>query len=398
MENAGLRTEAVNRFLQGASASAICRTVHRSRRWFYKWLKRYDPANPGWAEARSRAPKRLVNKTAVAMERTVCEVRRRLVNTRYSQHGALAIQWQLKQLGARAMPTIWTINRILRRHGLVTKPAYVPRGTPYPAPAITGPNDVHQLDVVGPRYLTGGKRFYGIHCIDAYSNAVALTASSTCRATEVAAAVVAAWRRLGVPRMLQVDNSLAFRGSNLHPRSLGLLIRLCLCCGVELVFIPESEPWRNGVVERFNDVYDKLFFRSRPFADLPELSRELPAFEHFHNRNHRYAKLDGQTPWHVHRKQVGRRLRKGLVFDPQAVPWREGRVSFIRLTDSHGMVRFFAERFAVDTGLIHEYVKGTIDTKSGRLTFTHQGRLVKTLTYAVTKPRQCNRSSATFLH
>jgi putative transposase len=61
------------------------------------------------------------------------------------------------------------------------------------------------------------------------------------QATDVVEALVAGWQKLGRPRYLQVDNELAFRGSNRHPHSFGLLIRLCLYLGVELVCIPETD-------------------------------------------------------------------------------------------------------------------------------------------------------------
>ncbi len=379
------RREAIRRFLQGEAISAICRTLGRSRRWFHKWLQRYDPSRPDWARSQSRAPWHVAAKTPVAVERLVCAVRRRLQATRYAQKGALAIQWQLQQLGVAPLPTIWTINRILKRQGLVGKPSYLPRGTPYPALVPQCPNDVHQLDLVGPRYLQGASRLYGVHLIDAFSNAVALAAVPSKRDTDIVEAVVAAWQRLGIPRRLQVDNELSFRGSNRYPRSLGLLIRLCLSLGVELVFIPEAEPWRNGIVERFNDVYDKLFYRSQRFRDPEHLAAELVRFEAFHNRQHRYAKLGQRVPWEVHTASQRRVLPRCFAQHRGELPFRDGRVSFVRLTDAHGRVRFFSESFLVHPRLVHEYVTGTISTRAGVLQFVHQGRRIKVYRYDVTK-------------
>lgn len=380
------RTYAIQRFLRGDAVSAICRAVGRSRRWFYKWLRRYDPGNPHWVQSQSRAPQQQGRGTPAAVVQVVSAIRKRLQATRYAQRGAVAIQWQLEQLGIRPVPPIWTINRILKRAGLVDQPTYMPRGTPYPALEAARPNAVHQLDLVGPRYLRAGTRFYGIHLIDAHSNAVALAAGPCKRDTAVVEAVVAGWQRLGIPRYLQVDNELSFRGSNRYPRSLGLLIRLCLYLGVEIRFIPEGEPWRNGIVERFNDVYDKLFFRSQTFRDLEHLTHELAHFEHFHNTQHRYAKLGQQVPWAIH--TVGRRrlLPRGFVRHRRELPFRDGQLSFVRLTDAAGRVRFFAEPFRVDPNLVHEYVVGTIFTGPGLLKFSHHGTLIKVFRYNISKP------------
>ncbi len=385
MEEQQRRIHAIKRFLQGEKISAICKALERSRRWFYYWLRRYDPSSPVWAQNRCRAPKRVPRKTPEVVERLVCEIRKRLAATKYAQKGALAIQWQLRQLGIQPLPTIWTINRILKRQGLVVKPTYQPRGKPYPALAAQQPNDVHQLDLVGPRYLQGGGRFYGVHLIDAASNVVALAAVPHKRDTDIVEAVVAAWQKLGIPRYLQVDNELSFRGSNRYPRSFGFLIRLCLYLGVEIVFIPEAEPWRNGIVERFNDVYDKLFFRSQRFRDLVHLRQELGYFETFHNQHHRYAKLGSRSPRVVHNAPARRWLAKSFTLHRGPIPWREGRISFVRLTDDQGTVRFFSERFQVSTTLIHEYVRGTIFTKAGLLKFYHQNRVVRVYRYTVNK-------------
>jgi putative transposase len=382
--------EAIRRYLAGDHPAEICRALGYSKPWLYKWLKRYDPVNPAWAQSRSHAPHHLTAKTPQAVECLVCEIRQRLVQTRYAQRGAFAIQWQLQQLGVQALPEIWTINRILHRHGLAGQRRYQPRGTPYPALAAQLPHQVHQLDLVGPRYLTGGERFYGLHLIDVYSHAVALAAVPSKQATDVVEALVAGWQKLGRPRYLQVDNELSFRGSNRHPRSFGLLIRLYLYLGVEVVFIPEREPWRNGVIERFNQVYNQLFWQSQSFRDLAHLAAELPGFEAFHNTQHLYATLEHRTPWQVHSAHRRRRLSSRFTLHRQDLPSREGRVSFMRLTDAQGYVRFFSESFLVDAALVHEYIKGTITTRSEQLAFFHQGRRIKRYPYTVTKP-QCAR-------
>ena len=100
------RIDAITRFLQGEPASVICQALGRSRRWFYKWLKRYDPGNVGWAYSRSRAPNKISHKTPRAIAEAVCAVRQRLLKTKYAQKGAFAIQWQLKELGIHPLPEI----------------------------------------------------------------------------------------------------------------------------------------------------------------------------------------------------------------------------------------------------------------------------------------------------
>ena len=68
-------------------------------------------------------------------------------------------------------------------------------------------------------------------------------------------AVYAVWTRMGIPKNLQVDNELVFYGKSNPATGMGPLIRLCLVYGVNLWFIPPAEPWRNGIVEQFNNHY-----------------------------------------------------------------------------------------------------------------------------------------------
>ena len=65
---------------------------------------------------------------------------------------------------------------------------------------------------------------------------------------------------------LQMDNLLPLRGSNRYPHSFGLVIRLCLELGIQPIFVPIGEPWRNGIVEHFQNVFDKMFFRAQYFS------------------------------------------------------------------------------------------------------------------------------------
>jgi len=57
-----------------------------------------------------------------------------------------------------------------------------------------------------------------------------------------------------------------------------------------------AEPWRNGVVEKFNDHYQQRFLDKVPMATHADLMAESLAFEQRHNSSYRYSKLGGKTP------------------------------------------------------------------------------------------------------
>src|SRR4051794_36866189 len=99
-----LRREAVRRRLAGESPQAIARDLGRTRQWVAKWAARYDADDPGGASGRSRAPRRVANRTADDIEAQVLAVRGRLEENPWAQVGAPAIAWELEKLGAIVPP------------------------------------------------------------------------------------------------------------------------------------------------------------------------------------------------------------------------------------------------------------------------------------------------------
>jgi hypothetical protein len=381
------RIEAVRRYYSGQRANYIYKSLCKPKQWLYFWLKRYNPKDENWYKDKPKSNKIIHNKIDPKIENLVCNIRKRLSNTKYAQRGALAIQWELKRLGVKPIP-IWTINRIIKRNNLVKKPEiYERRNKIYPSIEVNAPCVLHQLDIIGPRYLGRGKanKFFSINLIDAFSNVVKIKPCQSKRDIFVTEFLVSAWQKLGIPKYLQVDNELSFKGSNRHLQTFGNVIKLCLYLGVEIIFIPEAEPWRQGVVEKFNDVFDKIFFRSQIFEDFNHLSRESVIFENFHNNNHRYGKLKGKTPWTVHTSVARRLLPTDFSLHKRYIPFKDGRISFIRLTDEEGKVRFFTETFLIDKELVNEYVKATIFTKPELLKFYYDNKVIKIYKYTINK-------------
>jgi len=173
------RTLAVQRFLQGENPQAICASLGKSTRWLYKWVARHTPDNPAWCEDRSRKPLISPHRTLAEIEDIVTMVRLSLYNKEVF-YGAQAIRWELEDLDVQPLPSIRTINRILSRRDLTHRRTgrYEPKGKAYPELLGLWPNQTHQVDLVGPCYLTGPIRFYSLNAIDVMLNRCAL--SSPC--------------------------------------------------------------------------------------------------------------------------------------------------------------------------------------------------------------------------
>jgi putative transposase len=364
------RALAVQRYLAGESPQSICASLRKTKPWLYKWVSRYTPKDPAWCEDQSRRPLSHPLRTPAEIEDIVEMVRLSLYNKAHFC-GKQAIQWEMTDMEVQPLPSLSTIGRILRRRDLTDRRTgrYEPKGKKYPKLPMLLPNQTHQVDLVGPCYLSGPIRFYSLSAVDTAINRCGIEPMPSKGAQSVLDAVYAVWLRMGIPNNVQVDNELAFYGSPTHPRGMGPLIRICLRYGVNLWFIPPSEPWWNGVVEKFNDHYQQKFLAKVTMTSLPQLRKESLAFEHRHNSTYRYSKIKGQTPL-----QALAGMKTKLIFPSKAdIPKHplekpeEGYYHVVRFIRSDLRLNIFGEIFPAPPETQYEYVVATIDVKEQKL-------------------------------
>jgi transposase len=346
-----LRQQAVEFHLKGVPVSDIVQKLGRSRQWVHKWITRYrTEGGDDWYHSRSTAPKQVRKRTPQKEEELVVSVRKALTGRRYSQTGALSIMYEIERLGLKA-PSISTINRILKRNDLITHSSVKQRkGIEYPNHFTL----VQQMDLVGPRYLTGGSRFYFQNIIDTENHHVGVYPIRDKSSLTIAQSLVHFWTVYGMPDFLQMDNELSFRGSNRHPRSLGIVLRLALSQGVTPIFIPPSEPWRNGVIEKFNSNLSKYFFSVQRFTSFEDLEEKTPGFSDFHNQNHRYSTQGGKTPDQIW--SISQEHKLGPVNLKNPIPLADGSVMFIRFIRSDRSLTILGTNFTVKKELVYTYV------------------------------------------
>lgn len=382
MDKVGMeRQQAVKRYRGGESASEICASLGRSVRWLYKWVERADAEGQWWTE-RSRRRHGHGNRSSTEIETLVVHTRRRLEQDE-GFCGAHSIAWELEAAGVQP-PSIATINRILKRQGVIERePKRRPsKGRKYPVPMVTHAGSVHQSDFVGPRYLHGPVRFYSLNTVDV-ATARCATVPLTGRSNgQVVPALWETWTRLGIPTIQQVDNELVFFGSRLHPRGLSQVLRLCLMHDVEPLFIPPAEPWRNGVVEKFNDHWQQKLL-AQPMTTFEELRTRSIEFDARHNSRWRYRKNGGLTPNQVLAGSARPARMPTELAPPSHIPRpTHGRYHFIRFVRSDQQLDIFGQKFGLPPETAHEYVQATVDVGTEQLEVHLDGQIVETFAYA----------------
>lgn len=351
------RKTAIDRYNSGETITAIVKSLDKSRQWFYNWLARYKSGSNNWYVNESKVPKHKPGKISSKVEQLVLNTRKRLQTQPFSQIGAITIQYEINKQGLEP-PPVWTINRIIARHGLNKSVPRQKQTKDYPDLFI----HAHQMDLVGPRYLKGDGCFYSVNIIDTLCRLCYIKPVRNKSSKNILEALVECWQTQGMPDALQMDNELAFRGSNRYPRSFGSVIRFALSQNIAPVFIPIKEPWRNGIIERFNSTYDKRFLRSMVFNDFNHLDQSSKEFIVFHNSKHRYSTLNNKTPDEAAAKQILiPDLYSCSVHTLRKIPLETGSIYFVRFIRSDLKLHLPTESFKLKDTLKYSYVVAEVN-------------------------------------
>jgi hypothetical protein len=395
-----LRSEAIRRRLAGQNRNQICTALERATSWFDKWWAAYrrDPQTD-FAD-RSRAPQRSPQQWSPEVEQMIVSIRRtreagRTPETKYGFIGQRTIQGDLERLGVKPPPSLATIQRVLAAHDL-THPLGAAEDTAYyPRLLAWEQNAIHATDII-TRHLRGGAEIQNFHTIDHFSQVVHLSQALDKTSTTVRVHLLENWADLGLPFIQQFDNEGAFCGGHTHPRVIGQVVRLCLFCGVEPLFIPEYEPKRNQLIETFHSVWLHGFWSRRRFRNLSHVQQEAPIFVSNYLRDYRPPSLEGRSPAQMRSGYKPVRLTAAVrtLLPEGRLPITAGHIHVIRKVDCQGTVSLLNETWSVGKKWMGEYIWSVIDTAEQTLTFWHRAdaqsewRRIKSRCFQLKEPVQ----------
>jgi len=402
-----IRCKAIHLYEEGHGFEDVLRMVKRSRGWLSKWLKRYKEEGLQGLKDKCRVPKRIRRKTPDHLVKKILAIREELESHKtrrsaFSGIGAEAIHWELTQRRVRQIPSISTISRILFRHGKTGRKKIQRNNTKtsYPYMQAQKMGELHQTDLVGPRYLRGTKgitRFYSFHTVDVAGHTAFTSQFSDKQTISLCRHLVEAWRSMGIPRVSQLDNEMAATGGGRYPFSLSQVIRLHLLLGIHLVFIPQGEPGRNASVESFNELWQERVLRRHNCPTLTVIRRTSERFLRYYHykKPHRALtqKEHGTRFPGILRDRTWkhlRRLPKGFILNTYIdssghlqIPIAKGKVSFIRKVDTHGRIDVNGSSYFIRRKLEGQYVMATIIPQRKRLVVKQDKKNIKSFTFAL---------------
>jgi transposase InsO family protein len=277
---------------------AAAHGVHRS--WLYKLIARYKAGGHKALEPRSRRPRSCPHKTEGEIEQAVVALRAQLDREGHDS-GAHTIARHLER-DFDCVPSVATIWRILRRHGLVTdQPQKRPRSSLIRFCAEL-PNEMWQADTTHWR-LADGQDVEILNLVDDHSRL--FLASDAYRAV-TAQDVVASFRKAcdyhGLPASLLSDNAAVFTGY--YRRGKVLLESELERLGIVFKNSRPYHPQTCGKVERLHQTLKRFLAKQDPPRTLEELQLQLDTFRDYYNHIRPHRSLGARTPLQAYESRV----------------------------------------------------------------------------------------------
>ena len=346
------RKIAIFQLRQGKTMEEVAQMMGRSLYWVSKWHKRYQAEGWQGLHERSRAPKSHGNQLSPEIREAICQTRLELevaaaLGTSLKYVGGRAIKTRLKQNGIKPLPSVSSIERVIREAGLVrAKAKSAPLEINYPHLRANAVHQLCQVDIV-PHFLQGGQRVACFNALDVVSRYPTGKAFGQRRSLEAIDFLIHLWQEIGIPQYTQVDNEACFSGGFTHPYVLGKVVRLALAVGTELLFSPVAHPKSNGFVERFHQDYNRHVWEDTYLENMTAVNQQARQFFQRYRDRLDHSELDEQTPRQLHQQTPPRKLAADFTLTAAKLPLREGRIHFIRRVSNEGQVRVLNIDWAV---------------------------------------------------
>ena len=278
--------------LEGRSPSEIARLHGISRSWLYRLLARYRQGGYAALVPRSRRPHSCSHRTPIELKAAIVALRAELTEAGHDA-GPATIAHHLGR-SVEAVPSVATVWRILRRHGLITpQPHKRPRASFVRFEAAL-PNELWQADTTHWR-LADGSDVEILNLIDDHSRLLlAAVAFRTVKGGDVIRTFLEATESHGPPASLLTDNGAVFTGG---PRRGRIRLETELeRLGVVAKHSTPNHPQTCGKVERFHQTLKRYLAKQPPAASLDILQLQLDAFRRYYNSERPHRALAGRTP------------------------------------------------------------------------------------------------------
>jgi putative transposase len=280
------------------NVAGFCRELGVSPRTFYRHRARIE-AEGQWRE-RSRRPHISPARAAPDLDAWICKLRVDLGVDNGADFIRIALRRVHAQTGPRwSVPARSTINRVLRRHGLLAaNPAKRPRSS-WRRFSFAQPRDCYQIDATEVKLAHGGAVVIFDVLDDCTRQLVACHAATSETASAAIAAITKAINAYGAPALVLSDNGAAFTHRLINPTAgPSQFTRAVTTWGSRLIHSSPYHPQTCGKVERHHQTLKQWLRPQPPPTSLPALQRLLDTYQERYNQHRPHSALPARTTPH----------------------------------------------------------------------------------------------------
>jgi hypothetical protein len=339
----------------GVSVPTITRWVLRARG------KRLDRTS---FSDQSSAPRHVHTRTGPDMETRVLDLRQHLRDQRdLGECGAAAIRRELARRGLPHPPSLRTIGSMFERHGALDDRRRIRRQAPpagWHVPAVAvGLAEVDACACVEGVRIRGGTEVEVLNGVSWHGGLVGSWPAAGWTTAWALEAILAQWRRCGVPDDAQCDHDNRLSGPHPHQEAIGRVIRVCLGLGVRPVFAPPRAHGFQQAIERDHGTWQAKVWARWHAETRAQGQGQSGKYVEAHRARSR-ARIEAAPQ--------RRAFPKPWKFAPQAKITR-GVMIFIRRSSDQGRVEVLGRPYEVGTHWVHRLVRCEVDIAGKEIRF-----------------------------
>lgn len=272
---------------EGANIAFLCRCYGLSRKTAYKWIERFRKEGPAGLSDRSRRPVHSPGRIEPAMEQRIVRLRQER-----PVWAGRKLRRRLTDLGHQDVPAASTIQRVIRRNGLL--PEDRPASKPFVRFEHPEPNDLWQMDFKGHFTLLRG-RCHPLTILDDHSRfCLGLRACDNEREETVRRELERVFDLYGLPRRILCDNGAPWGADAATPHT-HLTIWL-MRLGVAVSHGRPYHPQTQGKDERFHRTMKAELIGTRAFVDCGHFQSSADPWRDDYNLIRPHEALGMDTP------------------------------------------------------------------------------------------------------
>jgi transposase InsO family protein len=308
--------------LEGRSLRDVATAHGVSKSWVHKLVARYRDGGYGALAPRSKAARRIPNKTAAALEDNIVRLRKELSDQGFDC-GAATIHYHLG-LNDPSPPSVSTIWRVLKRRGFVTPQSHKRPKSSYVSFEASLPNETWQSDVTFVE-LKDGTRVEILNFLDDFSRVcVASEVLATTRSPDVVATLYDAGRAWGLPASLLTDNGCIYTAA--YRGGYSALESELFSLGITHKHSRPYHPQTCGKVERFHQTLKRFLDKQPRARSIAELQAQVNRFVAYYNDVRPHRAKNRMTPRAAFESRAKARPRARCVTHSKELRVRHDKV------------------------------------------------------------------------